>query len=195
MLKLVMARPPAVPRESKGCQLAPKRIQRITITPDSLSNQRGARGAGKRKVRSADKEAEHIMSHKVEIPKQPGKHMRPVSRETAPPDPEPSPVKAGPEKNLALAALDFGEPGKPGPDGVKVKLGGQGGKLRSFNTACFTSDKYRFTLVHAHKNGGSALADNIRRIICSHHNLDIDLKLSGHYKTCSLNLWRTGCQN
>ena len=152
-------------------------------------------GDGKRKERSADKEAEHILSHKVEIPKQPENHMRPVSPETAPPDPEPSPVKAGPKKNLALAALDFGEPGKPGPDGVKVKLGGQGGKLRSFNTACFTSDKYRFTLVHVHKNGGSALADNIRRIICSHHNLDIDLKLSGHYKTCSLNLWRTGCQN
>ena len=52
-----------------------------------------------------------------------------------------------------------------------------------------------FTLVHVHKNGGSALADNLRRIICKHHNIDEKKMKHLKYPTCAENLWTTGCKH
>ena len=97
-----------------------------------------------------------------------------------------------------LPALDYGEPGNPGRDGMKAKGGAHGGHLGGFVGTCYTSVRYKFTLVHVHKNGGSALADNIRRILCTHHKVEkkkmIKVGPNG-YKTCARHLWKHGCEN
>ena len=110
-------------------------------------------------------------------------------------DEEPPPTILPTSKSFLLPALDYGKPNKPGSDGMKTKGGGQGGRRKPFNTACFHSKKYMFTLVHVHKNGGSALADNLRRIICKHHNIDEKKMKHLKYPTCAENLWTTGCKH
>ena len=47
-----------------------------------------------------------------------------------------------------------------------------------------------------HKNGGSAIADNLRRIICKHHNIYLKkIAVGNNYRTCARQLWSTGCEN
>lgn len=94
-----------------------------------------------------------------------------------------------------LPALDYGTPGTPGADGMKVRGGALGGRRKPFGTQCFHSKQYSFTFVHVHKNGGSAIADNLRRIICKHHNIYLKKVPVNNYRTCATNLWTTGCEN
>ena len=49
--------------------------------------------------------------------------------------------------------------------------------------------------LYVHKNGGSAIADNLRRIICKRHNIYLKKIAVNNYRTCARHLWSPGCGN
>ena len=79
--------------------------------------------------------------------------------------------------DLVLLPLDFGTPQKSGPDGSKRGL-----PARTFT--CFSSDKYKFAVIHIPKNAGSDLNNYMSELLCA---------VAGKQRGCSLKLQGGSC--